>query len=133
MHFGIHHRIVRRNQNGAISHELDKIRKAQQSLKLLEQRCTTTMAAATTTTTKSTTNGNAITFNDNRELAVQAHFQPNWLSHVRYKIFGNVIGVNVNNNMKVKSMSQLIEEQIILGECYMLNAILLFLMQDITG
>lgn len=124
-----------RNQNGAISHELDKIHKAQQSLKLLEQRCTMTTATTTTAAAIPTTasHANAAALNSNRELAVQVHFQQNWLSHVRYKIFGNVIGANVNNNMKVKSMSQLIEEQIILGECYMLNAILLFLMQDITG
>lgn len=104
-----------------ISHEPERIQSAQQSLKLLEKQCTTT------TTTSNADN------NDGQELAIQTQLQTNWLSHVRYKIFGNVTGVNITNDPKTKSSAQLIEEQVILGECYMLNAILLFVMQDISG
>lgn len=119
-----------RHQNGVISHEPDRIQAAQQSLKQLEKQCTTTTTATPTALTPSTPTTDT---NDSRDLAVQAHFQSNWLSHVRYKIFGNVTSVNVTNDPKAKSPAQLIEEQVILGECYLLNAILLFLMQDITG
>lgn len=91
---------------------MDKIDEAQKALKQLEKRCTV-----------------------NTSSYVDLHSSFNWLSNVRYKIFGNVTGINVQeiSNEPLKSPAQLIEEQIILGDTYMSMAILAFLTQDFAG
>lgn len=121
-------------QNGVISYETDKIDEAQQLLKLLEKRCT---SFTTTNTTINPHSSSSCSSNNSRQLAVPANSSFNWLTNVRYKIFGNVAGVNVNEtcyaNVGTKSTAQLLEEQIILGDVYMSMAILTFLTQDISG
>lgn len=101
---------------------MDKIEKAQTILKLLEKRCTASTAL-----------GPHSSMLVNNRFAVNSF---NWLSNVRYKIFGNVASLNVDAE-KIAAMpktpAQLIEEQIILADVYMSLAILTFLTQDITG
>lgn len=109
-------------QNGVISFEMDKIDKAQTILKLLEKRCTASSALGS--------HSSALV---NNRFAVNSF---NWLSNVRYKIFGNVASLNVDGEKVAaapKTPAQLIEEQIILADVYMSLAILTFLTQDITG
>lgn len=118
---------------------MDKIDEAQKALRILEKRCTST------TTVRGTTS------NVHQNWLLANGF--NWLSNVRYKIFGNITSLNVDtttctksklsNNMEntknnnlipiEKATAQLIEEQIILADAYMSLAILTFLTQDITG
>lgn len=90
---------------------MDKIDEAQKALKQLEKRCTVNASS------------------------LDLHSSFNWLSNVRYRIFGNVIGVNVQetSNEPLKSSAQILEEQIILGDTYMSMAILTFLTQDFAG
>lgn len=109
-------------QNGVISYEVDKIIAAQNALKQLEKRCT--MNTCTTPSTPSTSSS-----------AVVNDYQPNWLSSVRYRIFGNVTGLSMPTSSieYPKSTAQLLEEQIILGDTYMSMAILTFLTQDFAG
>lgn len=104
-----------------ISYEIDKIDEAQKALKLLEKRCTTR--------TLTTSSGSE----QQQMLDLQSGF--NWLSNVRYRIFGNVTGINMQetSNEPFKSTAQILEEQIILGDTYMSMAILTFLTQDFAG
>lgn len=109
-------------QNGVISFEMDKIEKAQTILKSLEKRCTASTALGT--------HSSALVTN---RFAINSF---NWLSNVRYKIFGNVASLNVDGEKIAatpKTPAQSIEEQIILADVYMSLAILTFLTQDITG
>lgn len=109
-------------QNGVISFEMDKIEKAQTILKMLEKRCTASTALSTHSSVLV-----------NNRFAVNSF---NWLSNVRYKIFGNVASLNVDGEKVAtapKTPAQLIEEQITLADVYMSLAILTFLTQDITG
>lgn len=89
---------------------MDKIDEAQKTLKQLEKLCTVNVPTL-----------NVPSFN--------------WLSNVRYRIFGNVTGINVQetSNEPLKSPAQILEEQIILGDAYMSMAILTFLTQDFAG
>lgn len=90
---------------------MDKIDEAQKVLKKLEKRCTVNAAS------------------------LDLHNSFNWLSNVRYRIFGNVTGIIVpdTSNEPLKSSAQLLEEQIILADTYMSMAILTFLTQDFAG
>lgn len=113
---------------------MDKIDEAQKALRILEKRCTSTSTTTTPTSLHATSNVH-------QNWLVANGF--NWLSNVRYKIFGNITSLNVDpsqctktkQNLKnlEKTTAQIIEEQIILADAYMSLAILTFLTQDITG